>query len=647
MEKVDVVASLGQLQLLRPARVRSALAANDRLKLYLTVLQTARTHADKPSAAHLDLSHEFAAAQVKAPWLHDLPANAYRDGTVLHLPDLPRVAGLLRDDLGVMARPLVEGDGTPSELAPRVARWSAWLEQLTSDGLAPDELRALTNGNRHGDEDSFHLLVMDLHKALNRLAAELSDETIDGAHVWALGKDDRARVAAFMRGINRTRGLKLNHPGLDTAATRDGARLLLQNDIGTNDAHVLVIQVEDGRITLTYSDLHRRRFGFFQSMLAELGAQWSTPELRSTEGLNAGDAYEVGTATFDCAGEDALQETLEAVGARIVFLIDWNRARKRLELLVTKADALAVLTEGARREVGHMGWLACGGERLVFGAMQALGPDYFQIGDRLDQVLGSEQAREFLVQLLSLCVHAVRERQSVSMVADDARLLLMRGMRPRDEFELLNEHAAYCHALAEALRDGLAHGVERNHDAARKLAARAKEWEHQADQLVTRARTWAEQHQRWQPFATLIESADDVADALEEAAFLLTLIADDHHDGWHGEVRQVMQALADAVLGATQDHVKALAIAGALDDKSNAEDQEAFVAALWRVLNAERQCDVLLREARRALAAHIKDAAALTLATDFAGALEMASDVLLATGYQLRRLTFNRAGVGA
>lgn len=34
-----------------------------------------------------------------------------------------------------------------------------------------------------------------------------------------------------------------DHRRLDTAATRDGERLLLQNDIGTNDAHVLVLQV--------------------------------------------------------------------------------------------------------------------------------------------------------------------------------------------------------------------------------------------------------------------------------------------------------------------------------------------------------------------------------------------------------------------
>ena len=41
MEKIDVVASLGQRRLLRPAWVKAALAANDRLKLYLSVLQAA------------------------------------------------------------------------------------------------------------------------------------------------------------------------------------------------------------------------------------------------------------------------------------------------------------------------------------------------------------------------------------------------------------------------------------------------------------------------------------------------------------------------------------------------------------------------------------------------------------------------------
>ena len=51
MEKFEAVASLGQLRLLRPAWTKAALAANDRLKLYLTVLQAAQAHAEQPSTA--------------------------------------------------------------------------------------------------------------------------------------------------------------------------------------------------------------------------------------------------------------------------------------------------------------------------------------------------------------------------------------------------------------------------------------------------------------------------------------------------------------------------------------------------------------------------------------------------------------------
>jgi hypothetical protein len=69
--------------------------------------------------------------------------------------------------------------------------------------------------------------------------------------------------------------------------------------------------------------------------------------------------------------------TLEALGSRIVFLIDWNRARKRLNLFVKNSESIAILTEAARREVGHVGWLAAGGEQLIYGAMQALGGGLF------------------------------------------------------------------------------------------------------------------------------------------------------------------------------------------------------------------------------------------------------------------------------
>lgn len=645
MEKIDVVASLGQSQLLRPAYLKAALAANDRLKFYLTALQTAYSHATHPDVASLDLHREYAAAKVDAPWLLALPASSHLKASVLHADDLPKLVDKLAADLRLMGRPL-EGDDDSDHhaLLSRVEEWCGWLGHLEPGLLDAGQLRQLTSGNRRED-DSFHILVMDLHKAINRLAADISDETIDGAHIWQLSPDDRPRVAAFMRGLNRTRPLKLTHPGLDTAATRDGTRLLIQNDIGTNDAHVLVIQVEGLRLSLTYSDLHQQRFAFFQDLLGEIGATWSNVGSRATEGLNAGDAYYVGTATFDNADETALGVTLEALGSRIVFLIDWNRARKRLRLLVGKANATAILAASARRDIGHMGWLEAGAEHLLFDAMESIGGEFFRIGDRLDTVLGDEHARAFMLDAMSSASQAMQEHQPLPRIADSVRLLLVRHLgQQRDVFELLGEHAGFCHELAEGLRDALTHGLERDGKAAEKLASRAKGWERQADNLVTRSRERAEHNTRWLPFTRLIERADNIADALEEATFLLSLIAEARHKGWHGEVREKLVRLAERTHEAVRDHVRALSIAGILRDGGTAEDHETFIAVSWRAVEAERQCDELLRDVRRALARHVDDPLTLTLTTDFAAAIELATDALLAASFGIRELAFDSIG---
>lgn len=666
MEKSDAVASLGAQapalsSLLRPAQVRAALKANDRLKLYLSVLQAANAHAHHPREAALDLSREIAAADIgaraEADWLHDLPATAAREGEhALRLPDLPRLGLRLHDDLGAMARPLIEGEAADAALAARVAKWQGTLKGLAGPVLGSEQIEALTHGARERG-DSLHITVMDLHKALNRLAAELSTDRIDGAHCWQLAEDgsDRPRIEAFMRGLNRSAPLKFDHPGLDTAATRDGARLLIQNDIGTNDAHVLVIQVDTETtpqvITLTYSDLHRRRFGFFQRLLSEVGAHWGEAEQRRTQGLNRGDAYHVGTARFEAADEAELARQLEGIGERIVFLIDWNRARKRLLHFVSREGAVAVLEATTRARAGHMAWLLAGAERLIWDAMAAQGPSQFRLGDRLDEVLGEVEAREYLIDVMTA---AARHPQASALLLDQAQAQLARRLRGRrGDDELLQEHAAYCHALAQALRDALAHGMEHDAPAAERLAARAKAWERHADQLVVHARELADHQPQWRPLMLLMGRGDDVADALEEACFVLSVLAE-HFEaagnatGWTPPVRQVMNELADAVLNAVQDHVKALAVARTLGRTSQSEDQAEYLSAAWRVQQAERHCDELLRRARRALAQQVReqqDAVALTLGNDLAAAIESASDALLTLGWGLRERTMQRMGV--
>jgi uncharacterized protein Yka (UPF0111/DUF47 family) len=645
MEKTAAVASLGQRRLMLPTWVKAALSANDRLKVYLTVLQAASLHAAQPKRELPDLVTEMAAAGLSDSWLQEVAAGATRIEADLHVPDMPRLVKCFAEDLDTMARPVLETTAAEAEPRHRVQHWLSWLGTLPADRLSGKQIEGFIQGRRDGP-DSLHLLVIDLHRQINRLSGELASEVIDGAKVWELRPEDRVRVAAFMRGLHRTAALKFDHPGLDTCATRAGERLLLQNDIGTNDVHVLVIQINARRITLTYSDLHRSRLEFFQALLSPFGAQWSGLESRTSAELNQGEPYSVGSAQFDCPDDRSLDAALEGIASRIVFLIDWNHARKRLQAFIEKRDAIAVLAEAARLEVGHRAWLQVGGERLIFAAMQAAGQGAFRIGDRLDEVLGVSDARDFLITVMRLACDALRAGQPAALVADETRMLLAQHVRRRtSEYDLLAEHASYCHALAQAVSDGLAHGVESSIKAAQELAGRAKAWERRADHLVMQAREKAERQPRWGPFARLVEQSDDVADALEEAAFLISLIADHHLKGWNADVRKVLVQLAATVLQATQDHVKALAIARTLGANSDAPDNDAFLGATWRVLQAERQCDVLLRDARRVILGTVQDAPSLMLTNDVALALESASDCLLTAEYALRDVAFDKARV--
>ena len=171
-------------------------------------------------------------------------------------------------------------------------------------------------------------------------------------------------------------------------------------------------------------------------------------------------------------------------------------------------------------------------------------------------------------------------------------------------------------------------------DRMRDLAAEERFEEAAATRDRLTAYTDALQRQRLldrQRSTTLLEIEDAVG-----------LIADGGHGAWGERSREALQALADTVLGAAQDHVKALTVAQTFGESSDAADHDEFVAATWRVLQAERRCDELLRSARRALSQELREAAPLQLANELAAALEAASDALLALVYGLRARSFRR-----
>ena len=211
---------------------------------------------------------------------------------------------------------------------------------------------------------------MDVHKALNRLEAETAVEIVAGARVHGLGALEKRRVEAFMRGLNRTRGLAFGHPGLGTTATRSGKRLIIQNDIGTTDAHVLVIHAEDLTVTITYTDIHRRRTAFFTGLCDGKDVEWSGLAEKSAENLGKNGQFLLVTGRYNAKDAAQVEAFLDYLGSRLVFMIDWNKARKALRNFVDDEAAIAVLRWAAARDYGHRGFLELGGAELIYEAIR-------------------------------------------------------------------------------------------------------------------------------------------------------------------------------------------------------------------------------------------------------------------------------------
>jgi uncharacterized protein Yka (UPF0111/DUF47 family) len=458
---------------------------------------------------------------------------------------------------------------------------------------------------------------MELHKRLNAMQADLAEETIDGAAAYNLEEADRAWVAAFMGGLNRTAKLKFAHPGLATTATRVDGRLVIQNDIGTTDAHVIVIHVERLSVSVTYTDVHPERLAFFQDLLKPRGVKWQGEQ---TSMLSAGAPFYLATGVFDAADAEACRAYLEFLGSRLVFLIDWNRARKELRGFLRGVDRIAVLRWAADAEIGHRGFLELGGARLVNDAIEATGGSSMHFGDRLCDILGDAETREFTQFVFKAATEGLLSGQSHGFIQDRIRVALATHFT-NEEGQLLRlaaDHAGLIFEIASLVRDGL-QGDQCGVD---KRARRARRYEHDADQLVSETRAAVLRRPEYAVFRSLMESADDAADALEDAVFFLDL------DALDGKPVGLLQTLADLIVEASQEWIKCLGHGEQICRVAGRDQTEDFLVAFDRIATLEHNAD----DAERALTAgavkHARDFRQLHLFTAIGAKLEAASDAL-------------------
>ena len=283
--KTQIIEQLGQAEILLPSLIAEGLAANDQVKARFSVLQAAARHARDPQGARFDLSEECRTAGVNPVPMETLVNGAALiDGEHIAAAGLGKLETAIWDDVETMIRAVKAGDAAEgSHAQERLSVLRGAESPQDADTLELSHIARLT-GIAGGNGGSLHRLVMDLHKALNRLSIAHADEVFAGAHVYGLAPQDRPAVEAFMGGVESTRKLKFDHPGLATTATRARPRLIIQNDIGETDAHVVVIAVEDGMVTVTYTDVHLPRARFFTELFRDFPVQWSGLDRKSAEG---------------------------------------------------------------------------------------------------------------------------------------------------------------------------------------------------------------------------------------------------------------------------------------------------------------------------------------------------------------------------
>jgi uncharacterized protein Yka (UPF0111/DUF47 family) len=637
--KQSIVAALGEHGLALPRLIDEALAANDRVKYRLTLLQLARRHADAPAQPLPDLSAERSAARVDDAALDELPLACERaDGDHYRLPGAASLLAATERDVRAMLAPaLLARSAAGDEAAAALeARAAALLPPLAAHGdtFTGSELEHWSHGER-ARGDSVHLLVMDLHRVLNGLQRAVATEVLDGASVYELAADDRDLVRAFMRGVNATAQLRFDHPGLGTTATHSRGRLVIQNDIGTTDAHVLVVHVTAAEITVTYTDVHLQRLLFFQSLFREHAVEWQDTRLVQDRQMADG-LYHV--ALGRCASADPARRAalLELLGSRLVFLIDWNRARKQLRTLVGKKAALELLEWAAAQGVGHMGFLRLGGAHAVFDALDFAARGRGHFGQTLEDVLGRERAMRFLQFVLRSATTELLAGRSESLVHDELRAELLRQLRGSSQsvLDLVCEHAGLVVEIASAVRDALL-GLDRadGQQAAERLAARCKNWESDADRIVSAVRDVARLAPEAAYLQELVQRADDVADDLEETAFLVTLL---RRAGVGAVLLGALATLAARLVAGSQELVKALEAVRTLGPGATREDLRDFLEAIHRIGRIEHETDELKRRVAAELAGSGTSAREIHLAAESAAELELAADHLQHAALLLR-----------
>jgi len=631
--KQEIVEDLGESSLVLPELINRGLEANDRAKYLLALIQAARAQADHPDRPFSSLREERLAAGIADEQFDGLIGQSRATGGGCYfVPGIESVHSELVAAISEMIVPLEVDPAHSGLFSTRLQRVLDRTPDLGTDRILGTDVDRMASAERSSG-DSLHLLIMDAHRALNQLQLEVATENLDGASVYGLDEEDRILVSSFMAGVHTTEPLKFDHPGLGTTATRAGSRVLIQNDIGMTKAHVIVITIEGLDVSVTYSDVHLERLIFFESMLDGFAVHWS--DARRQPGHRALEEHHLVIGRYEAHDRNSVEEYLGFLGSRLVFLIDWNRARKRLGSMVKKREAISLLRWAADEGYGQRAFLQMGGERLIYEAVELTGRVPARYGESLRDALGSGPTVDIVRFAIRCSAEGLLQGKSQTLIRDEIRVELLKHVRAAHQqvIDLVAEHGSLVVETAQSLQAALARlAMDDGDKYLKRAAARAVTWEHRADEILSAIRRAASRVGGAHAIVSTASTLDDAIDDLEEALFLLTLLP----SGAVGPLCPILEPLARVTVFAAREHLKALEIARGLVEGEGDEDLEDFLLSVDQVVRLEHEADATDRAARAGLVSESPDFRSLHVADLISCAMENATDELSHSAYLLR-----------
>jgi uncharacterized protein Yka (UPF0111/DUF47 family) len=239
-------------------------------------------------------------------------------------------------------------------------------------------------------------------------------------------------------------------------------------------------------------------------------------------------------------------------------------------------------------------------------------------GDRLCDVLGDNETVAFLRFVFQAATEGLLSGASQALIHDRITLATHFSNEEQLLLRIAADHAGLVFELASLVRDGM----QADPDGAAKRIRRARRFEHDADQLVKQTRQAVRRRPDFGVFLTIVEAADDAADELEDAVFLLDL------NTLKGRPLEALQTLADLLAETSQEWIKALGHAAQIGRTAVRAETEDFLTAIDRVSALEHGADDAERALTVAAVEHSADFRQLHLFTAIGGRFEAAADAL-------------------